>query len=66
MLEIIGGIIIGFGIETFGLISYIYYKRRKLKPYITYNEAFDVNIQPDETINTNVDDHQVSIEYNDL
>ena len=45
MLEIIGGIFIGIGIETASLISYIFYKRRQSKPPITYNEVFDINTE---------------------
>ena len=40
MLEIIGGIFIGMLIETVGLSSYIFYKRKQNKPNISYNEVF--------------------------
>ena len=54
MFEILGGIFIGIGIETFCLASYIYFKKRQLKPHISYTDAVPTNEQ------------LCSIEYNDL
>ena len=61
MLEIIGGIFIGIGIETASLISYILYKRRQLKPAVTYNEVFNVNTEGDDN-----QTHSMAVEYNNL
>lgn len=66
MLEIIGGIFIGVGIETFGLISYILFKRRQLKPPVSYNEVFNVNIESEMCDTSPQNKQQPSIEYNDL
>ena len=65
MLEIIGGIFIGMLIETVGLSSYIFYKRKQNKPNISYNEVFNVKIEQDE-VTTPPQVVNPRIQYNDL
>lgn len=62
MSELIGGIFIGIGIETLCIISYIYYKKRKVKPY---DEVFNVNVDPDIDVQQHTNDG-ISISYDDL
>jgi len=62
MSELIGGIFIGIGIETLCIISYIYYKKRKVKPY---DEVFNVNVDTDIDVQQHTNDG-ISISYDDL
>jgi len=67
MLEIIGGIFIGIGIETVFLTSYIFYKRKQLKPQISYNEVFNVNVNSDVLDSPPPQNEgNIAVEYNDL
>jgi hypothetical protein len=65
MSELIGGIFIGIGIETLCIISYIYYKKRKVKPSLPYDEVFNVNVDPDIDVQQHTNDG-ISISYDDL